>query len=647
MMVSTRRNQVIAGVIGVVGLALAACTSSSPQSMPSPGQGVPAPPRAVGSPKNGTAVGVPVCGQPILKSPFSYDGAPGQYQSGAAGLPTFGTPGSDFPKAKAGYVLPADSKYYPSYQLNPNTVYYLLPGKHTGSIQADPGDALVGGFAHGQASVMDGQNNGSAWAIDSNGPTPDVTIEYLTIQNWNPLVEAATINQESQPGWAVRYNTITRNVPGGGVFAGNGGVIEHNCLTLNGQYGFQGGGGQPNDPTTGGAFGITVRNNEISYNDTCDLEGLMTNPYAGWKNYNPVPAKYRNPHCGNLEGDGNLGGFKLWHTNGVTIADNWIHNNFGPGAWPDTDNANTTITRNTFTENSGAAIIEENSYNFAITDNYMAYNDWVEGLNNSTFPQPAIYVSESGSDTIFGGVPACPQVACAGQGAYQYKSIISGNTLVDNGGGIFLWQDSNRICQAGAFDHACTLVHGSLQDEGGNEAGPFTESSCKANWPSATFNPVSYRGDTTGSPPEAYWDGCLWKTANVSVTNNIIDFNPADLPHCNTTAWPACGANGVFSEYGGPPTEPPTQGWVIPTSITFFQGNVFSHNTYNGPSTFYAWNQGSSANPVSWANWTAPTSRGDRCSSAGERSSGRCTGPFGQDAGSTFNPGATGSFPGR
>ena len=632
------RKQISSAVMAIIVLILAACTSPSSQSSPSPGTKGRAQLRTDGPPKNGTANGVPICGQPALKSPFTYYGPAGAYKSGTAGLPTYGTPSSDFPNDTAGYVLAANAKYYPSYVLRPNTVYYLLPGMHTNSIQADRGDVFIGGLAHGARSVMDGKNNGSAWAIDSNGPTPDVTIEYLTIQNWNPLVDAAAINQESQPGWKILFDTVKLNVPGGGIFAGNGGVIEHDCLTMNGQYGFQGGGGIPNDPTTGGAYGITVKDNEISYNDTCDLEGLMNNPPAGWRNYNPVPPQDRNPHCGRVQGDGNQGGFKLWHTNGVTITDNWIHNNFGPGGWPDTDNANTTISRNTFTANTGPAIIEETSYNFSITDNYMADNNWVEGLNNDTFPEPAIYVSESGSDTAFGGVPACPQAACAGQSADPHRSVISGNTLVDNGGGVFLWQDSNRICQAGAFDHACTLVDGSLQDKGGNEAGPFTENSCKANWPSATFNRASYAGNNTGSPAEDYWDGCLWKTENVSVTGNTIYFNPAHIPHCNKNAWPDCGANGVFSEYGGPPTSPPTQGWVIPTSITFFQKNTFSDNTYNGPSTFYAWNQGSSANPVSWTDWTGSVSGGDKCSSAGERTSGRCTGPFGQDAGSTFNP---------
>ena len=91
----------------------------------------------------------------------------------------------------------------------------------------------------------------------------------------------------------------------------------------------------------------------------------------------------------------------------MTIEDNYIHDNWGPGGWADTNNANTTWTGNTITDNEGEAIVEEISYNFSITNNCIADNGWTDGLNNSSFPQPAIFISESGSDTAFGGVPAC------------------------------------------------------------------------------------------------------------------------------------------------------------------------------------------------------------------------------------------------
>ncbi len=584
------------------------------------------------TPGHGPATGTLVCGQPVLDSPFTYDGAAGSYSSGTSGLPTYGTPGSDFPNDTAGHVLAAGTADYQSWQLNANTVYYLLPGVHIGSFQANKDDAFVGGFSNGTPTILSGNYSQSEhWAIDSNssnGDQPGVTIEYLTIEKYTPDGDAGAINQDANTGWTIQYNTVTLNVPGAGAILGTNNVLKNNCMTLNGQYGFQSttvdSGGD--DSLTTGPYNVNIEDNEISYNDTCDFSGTLDNKAIGWSNHNPVPAQDQNPNCGTVNGDGNEGGFKLWRTNGVTIKGNYIHNNWGPGGWADTDNANTAWTGNTITDNENAAIVEEVSYNFSITNNYMAGNDWTDGLGNPGFPQPAIYISESGSDTAFGGVPACPEASCSDQGSYPNRSVISGNTLVDNGGNIFLWQNSNRYCSDG-FDGPCTLVDGS--------ASPFTVSACDANLPSARISTTTYAGEVTGTPAEDWWDGCMWKTENVDISNNVIDFNPANVTDCNQTDWPDCGAGGVFSEYGSPPDNGP--GWVVPTDITFFQHNSWSDNTYNGPSTFFAWNQGSEDNPVTWADWTGSVSSSDKCESPGEQQSGSCTGPFGQDAGSTYN----------
>jgi hypothetical protein len=90
----------------------------------------------------------------------------------------------------------------------------------------------------------------------------------------------------------------------------------------------------------------------------------------------------------------------------------------------------------------------------------------------------------------------------------------------------------------------------------------------------------------------------------------------------------------MFSEYSSPPRNAPT--WTVPTAITFFQNNVWSDNVYDGPSTFFAWNQGNAHNPVSWAQWSGRISVGTKCGTTAERESGGCVGPFGQDAGSTY-----------
>lgn len=572
-----------------------------------------------------------ICGQRLLRSPYNYHGHAGSYRSGTRGLPTFGHPGTDFPHATGGMVLGTGMNNFLSYQLKPETVYYLLPGKHAGSVQADADDAFVGGFWNGQGSVLTGDYRYGGQAIDSNSSSGDqknVAIEYLTIENYQPNMDAAAVNQEANTGWTIRYNTIAHNAPGAGVLLGAGNTLTGNCLTENGQYGFQSTdtNGFGKDALTGGPYGVTVTGNEISHNDTCDLSGLLNNPVIGWKNYNPVPARYRSQECEKAVGDGNEGGFKLWQTNGVTISHNYVHDNWGPGAWVDTNNANTTFDGNTITGNEGAAIIEEISYNFSITGNYMANNDWLDGLNNPGFPQAAVYISESGSDTTFGGVPACRESACAGQPSYPRQSVIRGNTLVNNGGNIFLWQSSNRYCSDDS-DGVCTLT-------AGGPKGPFTVSNCKANLPSARADTRTFTGLRTGAGGRDWWDGCLWHTSNVLVTENTIDFDPRRIMDCNSSAWPACGAGGIFSQYGSSPGKEP--GWVIPTQLTFFQHDIWSKNTYNGPSVFFAWNQGNGENPITWNEWTGNVLDGDKCGSAGERRSGYCTGAFGQDKGSVY-----------
>ena len=70
-------------------------------------------------------------------------------------------------------MLPTGVHNYPSYQLKPDTVYYLLPGTHTGSILADTNDAFVGGFSGGKSTVLDGRY--SHFARPSTLTQPTVT----------------------------------------------------------------------------------------------------------------------------------------------------------------------------------------------------------------------------------------------------------------------------------------------------------------------------------------------------------------------------------------------------------------------------------------------------------------------------------------
>jgi hypothetical protein len=295
----------------------------------------PGEPRAAGS-VTAQSTGTPVCGQKSLRSPFTYTRAPCPYTSGTAGLPTFGAPGTDFPHATAGQVLPPQSWDYQNWELKPRTVYYLAPGMHDGNFSANEGDVFVGGFGGGVGTTLDGQCV-RRFAIDSNittGEQANVTIAYLTIQKFTPFVDQTAINLTGAGGWKLLNSTVTLNVPGGGMFAATDNVLKDNCLTRNGQYGFQSASTIRADALTGGPYNVWVENNESSYNDTCDLSGLINHAHLGWKSANPVPVEFRDPHCGMVKGSGDQGGFKLWATNGVMIKHNW-----GVGGRADTNNA--------------------------------------------------------------------------------------------------------------------------------------------------------------------------------------------------------------------------------------------------------------------------------------------------------------------
>ncbi|HSW80624.1 MAG TPA: right-handed parallel beta-helix repeat-containing protein, partial [Candidatus Saccharimonadales bacterium] len=513
------------------------------------------------------------------------------------------------------------------------TVYFLEPGLHVGSMYGLTDDAFVGGRANGVGTTLDG-NYARDWAIDGyDDPgytATNVTLKYLTVQHYNPPEDHNALNQGGDPNFNVYNSTIIQNAPGGGLFLATDSTVKNTCMTQNGQYGFQSAETIKKDSLTQGPYNLHIENNEISYNDTCNLAGPLNNAALGWVNYNPVPPQYYdNVHCDGLPGDGNQGGFKLWQTNGVTVKNNWIHHNWGTGIWADTNNANLTIDSNTITYNDGPAISIETTYNFSITNNYMEQNDIAEALTNTGFPSPAVWISESGSDTQFGGIPACSEPSCASQPSYPTQSVVQNNTMVDNGGGVFLWQNSNRYCGA-PIDGTCDLIMG------GEAAGTVTMAHCNANLPSVSLNTNTYVGTTGGTPSLDWIDACYWKTENVDISNNEIDLNPSHVLGCTPAIWEACGYDGVYSEYGGAPFSG-TQPWMIPTAITFWQNNHWHNNVYHGPTLFNAYNQGSGDNPLTWAQWTGPVANGDKCSNAGERQSGYCTGPFGQDAGSTYD----------
>ncbi len=212
---------------------------------------------------------------------------------------------------------------------------------------------------------------------------------------------------------------------------------------------------------------------------------------------------------------GCAGGGKFWDTAGATVADNWVHGNGDAGIWVDTDNAGFNISDNYIATNWAEGIIYEISYNADITDNTLIDNAWGGGPSPALggFPDPALYISESGSDS---------RVA----GNYGPMFAVSGNGFTDNWGGVVIYENSNRACGI-SNDQYCTLVG----------PGTYTMSSCAAHIPN---------GSTTATPD--YVDNCRWRSQNISVDDNDVRLHPGrhrrGLHHVDTSvATTGCSAS--------------------------------------------------------------------------------------------------------
>jgi hypothetical protein len=434
-----------------------------------------------------------------------------------------------------------------------NTTYWFAPGIHTlapgeyDQIIPGPGSRYIGA----PGAVLDGQH---ANATAFGGNVTKVTVEYLTIQDFSTPGSQGAVNASAAAGWTIEYNTIQKVVPGTAIYAGTNNVIEHNCLTENGQSGFGTYTVHDTSPLTHGASNIVINDNEITRNGTCNWEALPK-----WPGPTPPPGCQGVP---TVPGCGCSGGGKFWQADGGRFEDNFVHDNYGVGVWWDSNNTGFDIEGNYISDNYSSGLIYEISYNALIRHNTFIRNGLVAGPLNPGFPTAALYISESGSDARV-------------QGKYKSAFLITGNVFRDNWSGVVLWENSNRFCNspANTTSGVCTLVDPRV-----------------ANITSCASSHIS-------RPP--YYNDCRWKTENILVEHNTFEFLPAHIgPRC--TPANRCGFQGLFSEYGTYPSWSPYQGTVVEDHVTFHQGNHFTSNTYIGPWLFLPHDQG---NVVSWAEW--------------------------------------------
>ena len=469
--------------------ALSSCTGSTTQAGSGSAKGgKQATPGTTARPAKGAAPssGTRICDQPILQSPWDYDGAPGTFTAASEprGLPTFGSPGTDFPSATRILVVPAGDNTGPadsgSYVLN-NAVVYFEPGDHRveNGMNVGHNSAYVGGYSKtaGKAVIdgVDGATNGTgvggsqaALSTPSSGSNVYDTYEYLTIKNFtssNNSSVLGNINGGSvDVGDTYKYNTIgpneygyaddhtapaTGESNGGGyaIDAGSYTTIEDNCLTHNAQGGFN----------VMNAVNLNIRHNEISWN------GLGVYPDdSGSPGGSPFSC-------------GCSGGGKVFYSLNASVVGNYVHDNYNDGIWFDFDNAGALISDNYIASNWSSGIAYEASYNARITDNTLVGNGWASdhpwpaGLHGKPCYGGVSCTNGEGPVTGAGGSNPFADIDVSNSGGnanlksrYAGSILISGNVLENDFGGVKVYTDTNRYPGNIDDDSACSIPLGAL-----------------------------------------------------------------------------------------------------------------------------------------------------------------------------------------
>jgi hypothetical protein len=456
-----------------------------------------------------------------------------------------GLPASPYPSAPAGSVtVPAGDNSSFNFS-TPDTTYWFAPGTHTldagmyDHIRAAHGDTYVGA----PGAVLDGQNiNKYAFVGDYQDLSDEkVTIEYLTIERFSPNENAGAVNGNGNNGWTEKYDLMKDNSPGAAMMLGGDNVVSDNCLTENGQYGFNGYSfvdEKYGSTFTGGATNITFTGNDVSDNNTQKFQG------------------------------GVEGGGKFWQDGDVVVTGNYVHDNIdAPGIWMDTDNAGFLVQGNYISDNGAEGLMYEISYNADIVGNTFIGNAIAKGATNASFPTGAIYISESGGNA---SVPS----------TYAGELNIQGNVFQDNWSGVVIYQNANRHPGDGQDPGTLTPPSGTDVDTWIHTAASICPS------------------DLSVTSPVDYNSLCQWRAQNVTVQDNTFEFNPSDSVYAGQcTDASSCGQNGLFSIFSSTSAYPR---YTVCNSIANDQDNHFTGNTYTGPWTFMYFNQGDKASSSAW-----------------------------------------------
>ena len=283
-----------------------------------------------------------------------------------------------------GVVIEPGQSIQAAVNANPSgTTFWLKAGTwHQQSVV--PKDGMT--FAGEAGAILDGDNT-TVKAF--SGTASRVTIRNLVVQNYNTPLQAGAIQGDwtASLHWLVEYCEIRTN-HAAGLYATDSMIARNNYIHHNGQIGILGKGN-----------GALFTGNEVSYNNT-----------------------------GGNDPDWEAGGMKFLYSTGLRFADNYVHDNYGPGIWFDGYNNGNLIEGNRVVHNQDAGIFYEISYNAVIRNNTVTSNG-----GNGSIARAGILVSASSGVEVYG------------------------NTLSDNSNGVIGLQ-ANRGTAPAQYDAGPLLV---------------------------------------------------------------------------------------------------------------------------------------------------------------------------------------------
>ena len=267
----------------------------------------------------------------------------------------------------------------------------------------------------------------------------------------------------------VENSTIENNPDGAGVMVDSNGVLNDDCLTKNGQYGFQTYSGSDSVPVTN----LTITNNEISYNDTQNYDTDGTGDLRLYRRGQVLERPGRHGD-GELHPRQRVGGAVDGHQQHRVRRERQL-------------------------------LLPQLGRGHHIRDLLQRLHHRQHVRRQRLDRRPQQPGHRGHRDQQLRERPRVP-------GAYNTESVISGNVLTDNWGGVDIYEDSDRFCGTQSDNTSndyCTLVNPSV----------YSVSSCTAHDTAAA---------TPGQSPD-YYDNCRWKSQNILVTDNTLNLTPSNI----------------------------------------------------------------------------------------------------------------------